>query len=181
VLELPQFGVVTLPTITRVGDGTITIGGDGIITFNTEPSGKGRNKSFSPPSITLTPTNNAVSCVYASYNNGNPVYAITTDTYQFLTNFTLVPITRLTREDNKVHLAEYDEYGVLLANKMNYKDIILNSFSRQSGLILSTSEGRISTVTAGKAVISVQWWDMPINIAGSQGELYRYYKIGGVW
>ena len=178
--QFPQTGVIQLPVITRVGDGTITLEG-GVVSINTLTSGQGRNVTFSMPDTTLIPTDNGVSYVYADYNSGEPVYRITTNRDQFLTNFTLIPVIRISREGTIVHFLEYDEYGVQLANKMNLKDIFIHGFQRESGLILSTSTGRISTVSAGRVVFSVQWWDMVANISGTSGLLYEYYRSGGAW
>jgi hypothetical protein len=78
-------------------------------------------------------------------------------------------------------MLDYDEYGISLADKSFYKDIALNSFERQTGLMLSTAATRISTVSAGSAWFGVKLFSLAENKAGISGELYEYYLTAGVW
>lgn len=180
--ESAETGVISLPEITKEIDGRVSISDTAIITVNTLASGGGRNKTFVViADTTLTPTDNAVNYLYLDYNEGQPKYGITTDQNVFLTDFTLSPVVRIVRYGTILHFEEYDEYGTLLANKQHLKDIRVIGFERESGLVLSTSPTRISTISAGIAWFGVQKWDLSINIAGSQGKLFEYYCTAGVW
>lgn len=182
--NLPVYiGVVTLPTLTKNGDGTVTVGGDGIITFNTLSDGTGNNVRLAClTGATLIPIDNSVSYLYCDYNNGNPIYAIASNPLLFLSDATHMPVVRVIRIDGTVlHFEEYNQYGTQLANKQLFKDVSLNGAQRWTGLTISTSATRISSVSAGSAWFGVQYYNMPINTAGSLGVLYEYYLVGGVW
>ncbi len=180
--ESAEIGVISLPEITKEIDGRVSISDTAIITVNTLASGGGRNKTFVViADTTLTPTDNAVNYLYLDYNDGQPKYGITTDQNVFLTDFTLSPVVRIVRYGTILHFEEYNEYGTLLANKQHLKDLRVIGFERESGLVLSTSPTRISTISAGIAWFGVQKWDLSINIAGSQGKLFEYYCTAGVW
>ena len=89
IMQNTYVGVISLPTITRVGDGTITVGNDGVISINNNQNGTGYNDLFVLDSITLTPIDNSVNYLYADYDSGSPVYKLTTNRDQFLTVFFL--------------------------------------------------------------------------------------------
>ena len=176
-----SFGVVALPTITKNGDGTITIGNNGVFNFCKSANGDDLIVRKTLTGITLTPTNNTVNYLYADYNNGNPIYAISLSPTIFLTEARYCPITRITREGTTLHFEEYDQYGVALSNKMLYKDITVNATQRQAGLILSTSATRIASVTSGSVWFGVQNYNCGTVTSGSIGNMFEYYLVGGVW
>lgn len=182
-MKLPNsFGVVTLPTLTKNGDGTVTVGTDGVCIFNTSNDGTGTNVKLScSTGNTLTPTDGTVNYIYADYNSGTPIYAITSTNTGFLTMMTQVPIVRVTREGTILHFEEYDEYGTQCAYKNTYKDVVLRGAERQSGLVLSTAATRVSTVSSGTAWFSIKLYSMAENKAGTSGTLYQYYLTAGVW
>lgn len=178
-----NIGIYVMPTLTKNGDGTVTVGTDGIITFNTIIDGSGASMKLNcTVGNTLTPTNNAVSYIYADYNNGSPIYAITSNSIQFFTNAKYVPIVRVTRIDSTIlHFEEYGEYGILLSNKQLFKDIALNGSQRQLGLALSTAATRISTVSSGISWFAVKYYNLAENKSGTSGTMYEYYLVSGVW
>ena len=178
----PFVGVVKEPTIDKNIDGTLTIHDDGIYIFNDQTDGKGKSiKIENIADTTLTITDKAVSYIYVNYNGGNPTYTYTFDNAIFLNNFTYQPVDRVIKDGTELFTEKYGDYAVLLANKHIIKDVILNSFQRQSGLLLSTTGTRISNISAGSAWFSINRITLDANISGSVGSLYEYYLTSGVW
>lgn len=176
-------GVVTLPTITNNGDGTVDVGADGLFNFYKDSTGTVGVEQLAVSTILddQVLSDNTLSYIYADYNSGTPLYGVTTTAMDFLSNADWVAIFRVFRAGNELHVTDYDAYGVALSSKTLYKDIILNSFERQSGLVLSTSPTRISTVSSGSAWFGVQLFPRSENISGTAGQLFEYYPVAGVW
>ena len=72
----------------------------------------------------------------------------TTGVLPYSSTATQLPIFRILREGIILHTEEYDEYGTALANKSLYKDVVLHSFERESGLMLATDSNRGPSVSA---------------------------------
>ena len=176
-------GIVITPAATKNGDGTVTLGTDGVFNFAINASGTlGIIQRPITTGQTIALTDGAVNFIYADYNSGTPNYQVTLDNLSLKDDFTKIPVIRATREGTTIHFEEYDEYGLLLANKMMAKDIFINGATRLDGLVLSTAATRISTVSLGKAVFGVQYYmNMAANIAGSAGSLYEYYLTSSSW
>ena len=174
-------GVVENPAITDNGNGTINLSA-GACNFGVATNGNGLTRRLATPAAAnIALTNNAVNYVYADYNAGSPIINVTLTAIIFSNDARLVSLYRVVREGNDLHMLDYDEYGISLADKSFYKDIALNSFERQTGLILSTAATRISTVSAGSAWFGVKVFSLSENKAGVSGELYQYYLTAGVW
>lgn len=179
---LLQAGFINLPSYTDNVDGTITINETGIADFFDTADGKGKIiRATTPVSDPILLTDMAVNYLYISYNSGSPVWAVTLSPSIFLSNFTLVPAYRITREGTELHTIDYDEMGAAGATKMFYKDVALRSFERQTGLVLTTAATRVSTVTAGLVWFGGKSFLLSENKAGVTGELYEYYLAAGIW
>ena len=177
-----NYGVYTLPTLTKNGDGSITIGTDGVISFCKEADGRGDIvKLDCTTGNTLTLVDGTVNYIYCDYNGGSPVYASLLTPITFLSNATYSPVVRVTREGNVTHFEEYDEYGLMLSNKALFKDISLNQFERQSGLMLGVEDNMIASISSGIAWFGVQYWSVSELSSGTIGDMYEYYPVGGVW
>lgn len=178
-----NIGVRVFPTHTKNIDGTVSLGTDGVFTFSKDSVGLAGLITLPIVNDTiLTLVDGVPNFVFASYNNGNPKYEVTTGNMGFIQDFRQVPIFRATREGTTIHFEEYDMYGLLLANKTMAKDIYLNGAQRHLGLTISTAATRISTVSAGSAYFGVQYYEnIDANIAGSAGVMYEYYLVAGVW
>lgn len=178
-----NIGVVILPTLTKLIDGSVNVGGDGTCIFNSLADGSGQNiKLLCSDTRILIPTQGSVSYIYANYNNGSPIYEISTSYVQFFTDARLIPIVRVIRPTgNNLHFEEYDRYGIQLAPKLLFKDVTLNGVQRASGLFLSTSDTRISTVSAGVVWFGVQYYSSAPNVSGSSGLLFEYHIVNGLW
>lgn len=175
-------GPVVLPTIVQEVDGTLTIGADGIVNFYTLADATTNIVRLScDTGDTLTLVDGSINYVYVDYNGGSPIYTSTLDRNEYLSDARKVPMFRVYRDGTTLHVSNYDLYGVGLSDKQLLKDIIINNFQRESGLILSTAVTRISTISAGRAWFGVQPYDLAVNLAGTTGELYEYYLVSGVW
>lgn len=178
----PYPGVINEPTITKNIDGTISIASDGDYIFNEQADGKGRNVVIENVSgVSLNITDDAVSYVYVDYNNGSPFYTFGSDNAIFFLDFTKLPVVRVTRLGTQLHFEELGEFAAQLANKIMYKNVAVNPFQRQSGLTLSTTATRISTISSGIAWFAIKYYSLTSNVAGSSGVLYQYYLSGGNW
>jgi hypothetical protein len=177
-------GAVVKPTITDNVDGTIDLGTDGVFNYMTTADGASGNivrLNASTGADDLALTDLSPNYLYSNYNSGSPIYAVTTNANDFLSDFRKVPVARIYRDGNVLHILEYDLPGILLANKSNFKDIVLNCCERQGGLALSTAATRISTIAAGTAWFSTELYNLAENEAGTSGVLYEYYPVSGVW
>ena len=176
-------GVVTTPTLTDNGDGTIDLAADGLFNFYKDSTGTTGITQLSvvTPLDDYVLTDNITSFVYADYNSGTPVYGVTTNAMGFLTNADWTAVYRVNKSGTELHKTDYDAYGIALSSKLLYKDIILNGFQRLSGLVLSTSGTRVSTVSSGSAYFGVQTYPLAENISGTSGQLFEFYQTGGVW
>ncbi len=176
-------GIVTLPSITNNNNGSVTIGTNGIIAYFPTADAKEQNpiRLLATTGATLTLTNNATNYVYSDYNAGSPIFLVTLNPNDFLVDGRKVPVYRVVRENNTLHILNYDEYGVALSNKAYFKDVALHSFERLTGLVLSTAATRISTISAGKVYFGVTLVDVNENKAGVSGLLFEYYLTGGNW
>lgn len=178
-----NFGVVTLPGIIDLGDGSVVIGDFGVFNFATNALGDSnyyRNTSIISGEL-LSLTDNAVNYIYCSYNNGSPSYDVTLAPSDYLNDARLNPCYRVIRDGTLLCILDYDQYSVCYSNKNLYKDVSLNSFQRQAGLILSTSPTRSTTVSSGSAWFGVSLINLPTNVANSVGSLYEYYLVSSAW
>lgn len=176
-------GVVTLPTITDNEDGTISIGTDGLYNFykNSTATNGIAQLAVETALVNQTLADETASFIYADYNSGVPFFAVTTNVPDYLLNLDWIPVFRVYRSGNSLHILNYDAYGTASVFKVLYKDIALKGFERQSGLTLSTAATRISTVSLGSAWFAVQPYSLAANVAGTTGQLYEFYLTAGVW
>lgn len=176
-------GVLVYPPLTNNLDGTVTIGSG--ITANFYTSNDITTAQLvrvtSASAATLSLADGATNVVYAYYNSGDPAYAVTTNPLSLLANATYIPMYRIIREGNILHTFDFSNYGFALAGKSYFKDIFLNSFERQSGLVLTTAATRTSDISAGSAWFGVRLSTLVQNQVGTYGNLYQYYLASGSW
>jgi hypothetical protein len=181
-IKLKSIGIITIPTITKNVDGTITIGSDGAFVFNTTGTISGANISvYNVTGTTLTPTDLIKSFLYVTYNSGVPTYGLTTDNTVFYTDFTKIPVMRVSREGTTIHLSKYGETSIFSTEKQMLKDIYLNGFQRESGLMLSTTATRISNLTSGYGWFGEKRYSLGQVTSGTYGTMYEWYLVAGVW
>jgi hypothetical protein len=180
-IPINYHGVVVLPTYNRNVDGTLDIGA-GVANFYTTADGNSVCvRKITPAATALSFPDFLVSYVYANYSGGSPIIEITQSPATFEADGRLVPIFRVSRVGTKLSVMNYDEYGVALADKHYFKDIVLRGAERFSGLVLSTAATRISTVSQGMTYFGVTRTMHAENKAGATGELCEFYKTAGVW
>jgi hypothetical protein len=147
----PFTGVTHLPVFTDNGNGTFHIDDTGEINFSSSPTGDGIILNFNIPSasftasITLDPQ-----YVVANYNGGSPVYQLTTnqdliDEPQVTSIFT---ITYSTLTSNLVEI-DWDQGGILLANKMHKKAIEVEGTAVRLGTLKLGVSGSYYTIGSG--------------------------------
>lgn len=182
IYQNTYLGTISTPTYIDNLDGTITINGDGIFNFSKIANSNGEFVRISVTSIsTLTMIDQVVNYIYVDYNNGNPIYNSTTNNVVFLNNSIYVPVFRVTRYSIDLNILCYGNYGIGLANKNLYKDVVLHSFERQYGLILSTSVDRNPSVSSGTVWFGVVLNTLNENIAGTVGKFKEWYLNNNVW
>lgn len=178
----PYNGFVSLPTISDSGDGSVVIGGDGVANFyNANNIDAQVVRTACTVGTTLAMTDLVSNVIYAKFNNGNPTYHSTTTLTDVFNNFDYSAAFRVVREGAVCHIMNYNEWGFGLAPKSYFKDVILRGFERQSGMELSTSGTRKSSVTGGYVWLGVDLSLLDTNTAGSAGTLQKYIKTSGVW
>ena len=125
-------------------------------------------------------TNNDTNYVYINYNNGNPVFDVTTD-YNIINGSDKILDLIIYRADNFIHVLEFGNQGAGLSNKLNNRVISTDRFARESGLnlVLDTSNG-VATASAGIA------WDgsyrQSLNEINSVDDIFfRNYHSASVW
>ena len=177
-------GAVVNPTITNNGDGTIDIGTDGVFNYMTTQTGVAgaiTQLSATTGSTALSLTDATTNYVYSNYNSGSPVYAVTTDSTDFLSDFRKVPVARVQRDGTGLQINDYDEPGILTPVKLIFKDIAVRGYERQSGLTLSTTATRICKVTAGAVWFGIKVQSLAENEANVAGTLKEHYLSSGTW
>jgi len=182
-LEAPVFaGVITLPSFVDNEDGSITLSDDGVANFCTTADGKSNVVKLNLSNIaTLTLTDMTVNYVYVYYNNGNPIFQVATSPSIYLTDFRKIPLYRIVRNGVELCTLDYDEYGSNYALKNLYKDISINSFQRLTGLELSTTATRISTIGEGSGWFGGTFKNLSENKVNTSGQLFEYYLVNSVW
>ena len=175
-------GVITLPSYQDNENGSIVINSDGLGNFCTTADGKSHivKLNFSTQA-TFTLTDNTVNYIYVTYNNGTPIYGVTTSPSTYLTDFRILPLYRIARIGNELCVLDYDEYGSNYSLKNLYKDISINGFQRLTGLELSTTATRISKINQGSGWFGGTFKILLENKANTTGKLYEYYLVSGVW
>lgn len=173
-------GVVTLPAITDNGDGSVNLGA-GVANFYVDADGDSVCVRLPiPAAAPVLLSDMSVNYIYADYNAGAPTVSVTTSPNAFISDGRLVPLFRIVREGNELCILDYDEYGIALADKHYFKDVVLRGAERSTGLVLSTAPTRISTIGAGSAYFGVTLKTLAENVAGVD-TLCEFYLVAGVW
>ncbi|NDD84875.1 hypothetical protein EBZ38_11490 [bacterium] len=125
-------------------------------------------------------TNNDTNYVYIDYNNGSPVYQVTTN--GLTPNGSDKPLYLIVyRANNFVHVLDFGNQGAGLPNKINNRIISVERFARESGFSLGLSGVTgVVTLTSGVA------WNgtnrQSLVAVNSQDDIFfQNYHTGGTW
>ncbi|NJL73901.1 MAG: hypothetical protein HC892_01510 [Saprospiraceae bacterium] len=183
--KLLNCGVVTDVTITDKGNGLIDISGIEVH-FNTESDFSGLVNRYTVPSLLNVQLNaNQYIYVVANYNNGVPIYQLTTDN-SIVNHSTILNVVQLNWETlnsvNELHVFKTGKYGLGLANKTGHRLIHTERFGYQEGLQISEYGTRNIRIESG-----IVWYDGEeimtnlVTTATAGHEFHFYYPVASVW
>src|ERR1035437_8387325 len=153
-LNSPYVGMTSVPSFVDNGNQTFTVG-SATANFSTTSDGLGLIKSYTIPSRTISAlVGNFSQYIFATFNNGNPIYILDTnfaiaDQIQTFPVFSLMlPMSILI--GGKMSWTSWGSPGIRLPSKQLIRTIDIFGIYRSNGLILSTN-GPYITVTSGNA------------------------------
>lgn len=171
-------GVVTLPSLTDLGSGVITVGSFTARVFETS-NFNGDLRLYNIAGNTFTLADLTVSYVVVDYNAGTPIVKVVTNV-DLITESDVVPVFTVYRHGTHVHSLPWDHLGLGLSNKINQRLVKTQRFTRESGLAVSESAGRIVLVGSG-----VVWYGavrVLLDACNSSiDELHLYYHVASAW
>lgn len=170
----------SFPTITDNNNGSITISSC-VCNLRTTNSFTSPIRTFKIASAILTATNNTEQYIMISYNNGYPIYILTSNL--LLSNscdYSAVAATW--RIGNVVHYATFGQNGVGLSNKLNNRTLQTEPFKRWiwGGLDLTETATRVVNVSSSIVYSGAT----PLNVAAinsTTGHMYFVYHNAGNW
>ena len=157
----PFVGITSTPSISILGS-TVTVGSSSV-NLCTSADGKGYIRNYFIPSASFNITSSLLDSqyIYAAYNNGSPIYNITTNRNSVDNIQTTQVYTITVGANNSLSYVGWDAPGVLLANKLFDRTVNVHGIERESGLVLGESGSRYITVTSGAAWQGVQKLNLP--------------------
>jgi hypothetical protein len=177
-------GPTAIPTISTTGSisGSIINISETGVHFCTTSDGMGPVVHLTVPSASFIISSSYLQVEYilATYDNGNPYYKIAPD-LSSIDNIQTVPIaTFQTITGGTISYIEWDDPGILLANKNEQRIINIYGLQRSDGLILTTSGSDI-LITSGSAYIGVE--ELTVNTASTQipGQFVLVGHSSSIW
>lgn len=178
-------GVITLPSLTDLFNGSVMIGSTGQYAFYENTSFTGKRKVYTIDGGTFTPTIGVTSYIVANYNSGTPVLQLIEDV-NLINESTIIPVFTINRVSTGViyYDLNWDGLGRGLSNRLHQKEVKTTRFIKQSGLAISELGTLNLSMTAGtvwygalsKNLLSVDTLNDSPN-----SRIYLWSKVGGVW
>jgi hypothetical protein len=173
-----------MPDIIDNGDGTITVSTCTVAIYD---NAYFRNGYYfrSIASSVLTPTNNEVSYITVSWNNGNPVYEITAlENRSTINQSNVVPIARVFQKGNTLKYSlTYGELSKGLPNKEADRVVRLRGIERESGLNVSEYGTMNVRVDSGYMWFGINRYEQTLfqSTDTVNCPMYLYTKQGTTW
>lgn len=92
---------------------------------------------FTVPQASFTASDDSVNYLYVDYNNGTPVYMLTSDV-SLINESNTIPVNTMLASNGYLHLSHWDRLADGLPNKLHRRFVKTQRYARESGLILST-------------------------------------------
>ena len=175
--DYTEAGIIDFPTIINNGDGTITLSG-GSYNFYSDSTGSVPLKKYSGISQTLTlvdGANNYV-CAYASNNAMTYILASRAS----INYRDTLPVYTVFRNGTSLEPVAWGTYAKGLASLLLKRQNRTSRFTRESGLMISESTGRIINLTSGVVWFSVN--ELPLDaVTSSADDVYQCINTNGTW
>ena len=182
---IPYAGMTSIPTIIFDGTGSIIVS-SGSVNLYSNADGSGDIFSYPLLETPLTLITGSTNYITVTLSGTSAIYEIGTDS-TYANGISIVRVGNIDINTTdipwKLNTFKIGNVGFGLANKINNKDIVLNGFQRQYGLILDTT-GSLTDFTISQGLV----WYGPnpaiistYNTQEVDDECYHYIKSGSVW
>jgi hypothetical protein len=140
----------------------------------TVPSGTTGSGGINPLS------NNDTNYIYIDYNNGSPVYQVTTN--ELIPNGSNYPLYLIVyRANNFVHVLDFGNDGAGLPNKINNRIVAVDRFARESGFSLGLSGSTGVVVLTGGVAWNGTNRQQLVGVNSQDDIFFQNYHSGGTW
>lgn len=175
----PSAGVLIQPDLTDNLDGSITVGTGTYALNSTTRNDENDISAYEISGDDFILTDNVPNYVVANYNSGTPIIQVVTDV-NVIDESLIIPIFTIPRTGTTLHTIDWDQIGILLANKLHASIVKTQRFRLQSGLALSEYGTRNINLTAG--IVWVGANEVSLLEINSDVDNIRFYKhVAGVW
>ena len=182
---IPYAGMTSIPTIIFDGTGSIIVS-SGSVNLYSNADGSGDVFSYPLLETPLTLITGSTNYITVTLSGTSAIYEIGTDS-TYANGISIVRIGNIDINTTDIpwelNTFKIGNVGFGLANKINNKDIVLNGFQRQYGLILDTT-GSLTDFTISQGLV----WYGPnpaiistYNTQEVDDKCYHYIKSGSVW
>jgi len=171
-------GLAVEPTFADNHDGSANIGA-GTVRLYSDAAASTPLEEYTLAPIIASFADNTQSYVVASYSTGAAALSVITNVL-LINESTVVPVYTVYRSGNTLHVLSWDNMAYNLANKIHYRLVKTERFSRQSGLDLTESSGRIVNVSEGVIFYGADSVTLSTFISSSD-ELTLWYHTGSAW
>lgn len=171
---------VTDPVVTDNGGLSGSVA-SAIVTLYSTSDFTGTTKTYTVPALTFSVLDNSVSYLIADYNNGSPIFRITTDVSE-INESNIIPINTLLTLDGHIHLSGWDRVGDGLENKLHRRFVKTQRYAWESGCGLSQNAG-VVLIGAGTIWRGGRAFSLLDTYSDGSGSSYWFffYHSGGAW
>ena len=171
-------GMISKTLITDNGNGTINIASGTAYMYSGANWTGHLGKHTVPATTNMALTNNTVNYVYADYNSGSPIYAVTLNPY-ILDDSLKVILAGIFREGNVLHVFQSD-FGLATATRLNERSLEEGRFVRTAGLVIYETPTRTINVSEGRIYCGCVAENLDAVISATD-ECSLYYHVAGEW
>ena len=162
----------------------IIIDNTGVVNLFDNANFENELKQYYLPSAVLGPLPDAITApaaqyIYADYNNGSPIYKLTTDV-NLIDMSSSVPCHTLSRVGSDIIFLDWDSIGLSPAAKLVAKDILTNRFSLINGIVPSFDSSLYLTMSPGSVSYGVRRIKCNEFTSTTSGKLRRLTYTAGV-
>ena len=177
-LQINNAGMSLLSGFTISGNQITVDSGKARLYQTTGFTGYVKEYSVSQASFTIS-TPNIVYFIVVDYNNGIPIYLLTTN--RGIINYSnVIPVITLIYDGVKIHAVDWDNSSLGTAERLNKKLNRTDRFKRESGLSISVDANRYISITTGVIWFGVNNVTYP-NVNSQTNNIYQYFHSGGTW
>jgi hypothetical protein len=178
-------GLLSDPTITDATGVAISLTSVDVLMHSDSTWGGKLYHKTVPANTSLSVTDNSINYIYVDWNDGNPIYAATTDR-DTINNSNAVPVSRIYMSGGNIEYQLDYDYVAKGATIRNFDRVMrirgVYGMERESGLAITETATRVVNIAAGYAWFGVSRKTLAAIAQGGAGVTSElWYHSGGNW